>query len=75
MEFELTVILDLPEMQRDLITELPSPVRLKRNSSIVAFALLLGATQKETPPAEVESRRGEGEEPCPTKNMIPRRTL
>jgi len=32
MEVEVTVILDLPEMHRDLLPELPSPVRLKRDS-------------------------------------------
>jgi len=61
MEFEVTVILDLPEMDRDLIPELPSPVRLERNPSIMTLALFLGATQKETPPAEVENPGGEKE--------------
>ncbi len=61
MEVEVTVILDLPEMNVDLIPELPSPVRLKRDSSIMTLALFLGATQKETPPAEVENPGGEKE--------------
>ena len=61
MEVEVTVILDLPEVNVDLIPELPSPVRLNRHSSIVTPALFLGATQKETPPSHEEARRGKGE--------------
>jgi len=56
-------------MQRDLLPKLPSPVRLKRDSSIMAFALFLGATQKETPPGEVKAPSGEKE-----KNHVHPRT-
>ncbi len=69
MEVKMEVILDLPEMQRDLLPGLPSPVRLDRNSSIMTLALFLGATQKETPPAEVEHPGGEKE-----KNHVRPRT-
>jgi len=58
MEVEVTVILDLPEMQRDLLPELPAPVRLKRDTSIMTLALFLEATQKETPPGEVRHPAG-----------------
>ncbi len=50
------------EMDRDLIPELPSLVRLERNPSIMTLALFLGATQKEPPPAEVEHPGGGAEE-------------
>jgi len=61
MEVAVTVILNLPEVERDLVPELPSPVRLQRHSSIVTLALFLGATQKETPPGEVKAPGGEKE--------------
>ena len=61
MEVEVTVILDLPEINVDLVPELPSPVRLNRNSSIMTMALFLGATQKETPGRTCSAPAGEKE--------------
>ncbi len=60
MEVEVTVILDLPEMQRDLLPELPSPVRLKRDSSIIAFALF--PEQHKKKPRRAMKKPGGGKE-------------